>query len=319
MIITNGNLSSVHNNHFFSYSLKKDFPLIEITDIRPLLRRITGIAHACLRQILDGFNYSKNYILLFGSRKKLFVQPIKKGNHWSYPTATLPWANDSKSDGLFLFVHGLKGFPIQWGGYLQQFRKESPTSHFIAPRVAEQGNCPLEIAAEPLLDLVKDYLEKFPGKPVTLLGASNGSRIISYIETHLNAEDMKGRQLNVVSIAGVHYGTKLIDWLERRRILRFIGLHPVLIQEFRWGNQFAKTLLNDWNNKQIEWKNNGIQVRHLFCTTLEDEKVINRSSSLPKLSNAVCQYSIYCGENHQTIVSAAQKDVINWLNKSKSL
>ncbi len=291
------------------YSFKKDLPLVQIEDHRSVIRRISSIVYACLKQIIDLLNMVKFYLYFFSKRNVTFLQPTKSGNTYSYKS--LPWGKDKSSKGLYLFIHGLQGFPSSWGGYVQKVRAIAPKAHSIAPYVPERGNCSLKTAAKPLLQLVKAYLKKFPGKPIHLVGTSNGARIASYIENHLTVEEMKGRQLNVVSIAGVHYGTKLVDWLDKFYFLPLTGTNRALVKEFLWGSPFAKKLLEKWKAKQIEWKIHEIQTRHLFCIGLEDEKVLWHSSALPSLSGA--KYLAFSGENHQTVVSAAQDDILNWI------
>ncbi len=313
MILSDTNLLTVENNPWYSASLQSKY--IKITDIRSPLQKISAIGKACLNQIRVIALLAKHFVEFFSRREGLFIKPKKTVDTWEYDNKDFPWTDNSDSEGLYLFVHGLRSTPLVWGGYLKELEKDKPNSHFIAPIIAKRGNCSLEVAAEPLLHIVQDYLKKFPGKPITMIGTSNGSRIISYIENNLTTEEMEGATLNVVSIAGVHYGTKVVDWLEKLHLLPISTLDSKLSKEFKWGSVFAKKLLKDWSQKQNEWKENGINVRHLFCTTLEDEKVISRSSSLPLLSNATCHYFVYNGENHQTIVTKAQKDVCKWVKQ----
>lgn len=299
-------------NTFTATFQEGSYPLIQINDRRNIIQRVRDVFIATLKQVVELFRRVQYYFYFFKQRNILFISPVKQENRWIYERQDLPWTNQTDSAGLYLFVHGLRGSPRSWGGYLKQLQKDSPKAHFLAPCVPLRGNCSLETAAEPFLHILRDYMLKFPGKPVTLVGTSNGSRIISDIETRLNVAEVGQRQLNVVSIAGVHYGTKLVDWLARWHFLTKIFIHPVLAEEFRWGSHFAKTLLDGWKEKQAEWVRNRVNVRHLFCATLEDEKVINVASTLPIFPKA--HYQIYTRENHQTVVYAAERDVINWIH-----
>jgi hypothetical protein len=301
----------------FLYSLEEgdEHPLVTVKDHRSPLQRTRALLRACLRQTIDLFALARHYAHFFAERRHLFITPERTESGWRYDEMRLPWTDTTESDGLYLFIHGLRGHPLNWGGYLRELQEKSPRAHFFVPHIIERGNCPLEWAAEPLLHAVRHYLRKFPKKPVTLIGASNGGRILSYLECHLNVEEMRERRLSSVSIAGVHYGTLMIDWLDTWHLLPLALLHRRLIDELRWENPYAKELLERWSRKQAEWNRHGIDVHHLFCATLEDEKVISRSSSLPILPDGNCHYQIYSGENHQTLLSAAQKEILHWLTK----
>ncbi|MGH2612903.1 MAG: hypothetical protein ACRDFB_07625, partial [Rhabdochlamydiaceae bacterium] len=55
----------------------------------------------------------------------------------------------------------------------------------FAPIVHERGMCSLEEAVNPLLSTLQSYIDKNPKKPVCLLGVSNGSRMVTYLEVQL--------------------------------------------------------------------------------------------------------------------------------------
>ena len=287
--------------------------LLYIMESRPWLQRVGAIARACIRLGVDIANRSHHYFN-FRQEQSLFLLPVKGEEGWLYPEDSLPWSQASQSSGLFLFIHGLRGSPLSWGGYLRELKAKSPQAHLLAPHVAEGGNCSLETAAEPFVAVIKNYLERFPGRPITLLGTSNGGRILSYLECRLTSEEIGEGELNIVSIAGVHYGTKWVEWLENAHMLWTLRFHPALSEEFRWGGKFAKGLLDKWIDKQAEWEKGGVKVRHLFCSTLEDEQVMDSSSSRPLLKGE-CEYRVLEGENHLSIVPAAQQEVLKWLKR----
>lgn len=227
-----------------------------------------------------------------------------------YNLKALPWNQTEKSEGLYLFVHGLHGTPLHWKKYFPALEKKKPGVHYVAPHVPSKGNCPLEQACIPILQIVKNYLEKHPGKPIHLIGTSNGSRIISYIETQLDTASMKGRTLTVTSIAGVHHGTTWITTLEKTRLA---VLHSKLVKELAFESEFSKILLGLWKAKQEEWKAANINVRHYFYATTEDELVQPLSSSLPIIDEKDT-HRIYHGCGHSQIVEKVREVVLNTID-----
>ncbi len=211
-----------------------------------------------------------------------------------------------ESEGLYLFIHGLWGHPTDWNLYRDRTASQYT---FAAPHVYNKGNAPLERAAEPILRMVKEYLQEHPGKPVSIIGTSNGSRIATYIENNLTAEELRGTSLKVVSIAGVLGGTKVVNRLGP--LLRIVRLNSKLIEELKWQSSVATNLMDEWQKKQKLWQERNVDVQHLFIATREDALVRPIKSSLPMNSS----HKIYHGEAHMSVVDAALNDVFDWLNK----
>jgi hypothetical protein len=293
-------------------SENNDLHFHSIVDERSTLQRIDGIIQACFSQIKDLFKRLKHYFY-FLNKQEVFIDVTKTEEGWKYDPKVLPWANNDYSEGLYVFVHGLRGSRLAWGDYLKEL-ENLPAIHCAVPAVPEEGNCSLKTAAEPLLALVRNYLNKFPGQPINLIGTSTGGRIISYIETQLTPGEMQNRVLNVASIAGVHRGTRLVNWLDSWHVLPLARLHPELAKEFCWESEYANNLLGEWRDKQKTWEKNKITANHFFCVGLEDEKVFDHAGCLPKLNNSI--YELYVGENHQTVVQAARGDIMGWLRPS---
>ncbi|WP_068469594.1 esterase/lipase family protein [Candidatus Protochlamydia phocaeensis] len=302
---------------YLSYSPHEHLPLMRIQDQRPLWKCMIDIVHACLSQLMDLMKYPYYFLSLYQKRKVILLTPHITNNFWSYSADQFPWQNAQTSAGLFLFIHGLRGTPLCWAPYLNRLQQDNPEAHCIAPHVPERGNCSLETAAEPFVEMIRHYAAKFPGQPIHLIGVSNGGRIVSYLENQLTPEDLQGRRLNVVSIAGVHYGTPLIDQAAKWRVLPFLGLHPRIAEDLKWESLSAQRLLQQWRNKQLTWQQAGISVRHFFCATVDDEKLWQAYGSLPLLqeegSGHLDTYQLYNGQTHQTIIPAAHQDVLNWL------
>ena len=178
----------------------------------------------------------------FSPKEFLTVEKSEIDGSFVYPSKMLPWNKEpeKESAGLNLCIHGLNGSPLHWTRYVKQHQLEHPKMDTLSPHVHLKGNCSLEDAAKPLLLLVQDYMQNNPGKPVNIIGTSNGGRIAAYIESHLNPELVKKRALTITSIAGVHYGTKMVDRLKRFKLIKFARLDKTLANEFEWGfNSFS--------------------------------------------------------------------------------
>jgi hypothetical protein len=324
--------TEINNNHSFDESLNKNalFNLIEteegliqVNDFRSPIQKTIDITKAILRhtetiatKIKRRF-FSWIQICIDGTQ---LPTPFfnKKSNAYTYPVEQLPWHYDDESSGLFLDIHGLRASPTDWQLYEQEFKKQYPCSHHFLPKVVLGGNCSLEIAAKPLLEVVENYLKKFPGKSVTLIGTSNGGRIAAYIESKLDPLLLGESKLIVVSIAGVHNGTKFIDFLESIHMLSLARLAPELADEFHWSSCVAQENLKAWQSKQVIWNKNGNKVFHLFIATMEDENVWGQSASLPQApqNTTKTKHIVYNGETHTSIVEAAFPKVSKFVNKN---
>ncbi len=234
---------------------------------------------------------------------------------YHYPDADLPWAKAESSKGLFLCIPGLNGHPADYKKYINKFVQDFKGCHVCVLSIAKFGNCALEISASPVLELVEKYLQKFPGNPVTIIGTSNGGRIAQYVESRLNPERVT--KLSIVTLAGVHFGTTFIAFLERLYLLWLPNLDLELIEEFRWNSPVAQAELKLWNEKQVIWDHLGKDVTHLFCATMNDEHVWSNSSSLPHSKHSKHSYSVYRGASHSSIVPYALPDVVKFLTPYK--
>lgn len=291
-------------------------PTDYFNDTRSILRRTADFAKAhCIRPIAEIYEKIMGRIDFRNKPETLFPTPTRthKEEDWHYNADNLPTGQTN----LTLFVHGLRNVPTVWRKYIKKIQSTEPNNYCLAPHVALQGNCGLEEAAKPILQLVRDFLAKNPNATtINLIGTSNGSRIISYIETQLTAEEMQGRRLNFVSISGVHYGTKLVDVVHK---LGPIGklltrLHSKLSEEFHWGSDTAANLLQDLHDKQNEWKDAGIEARHFFCTSSSDEQVLPHRGAFPDIGDQnTTTYEMVHGENHRSIVYKMTDRIIEWI------
>ncbi|HEY4832570.1 MAG TPA: alpha/beta hydrolase, partial [Waddliaceae bacterium] len=238
IILNRGKVTLVEN---------KEIKLIEVVDNRPLLKKIKNIVQAILNHAATLLTRLTNLILTNLIKRNSDVVAEMRDGKLCFSENSLPWKSAKESAGLYLFVHGWRSSPIRWNRYCNEIQKLKPDAHLFVPQVPFLGDCALEGAADPLLEVIKDYIKKFPGKPVTLLGASNGGRIINYLENNLSPEILSSSPLSLVSLAGLHYGTKLVDIAANTGLVRLVGLDDALIEEFRWANPKAKQQLLDWN------------------------------------------------------------------------
>lgn len=254
----------------------------------------------------------------FVKRNPAYLHPRLNHGKYEYDLKQLPWnqANAHPSQGLYLFVHGLRGTPLNWSKYIHYLKKNVPNAYVVAPYVPYRGNCSLADASDPLISIVNDHLKKFPTAGIYGVGISNGSRVFSKIEVELDPKLMQQSSLTVVSIAGVHEGTKVINRAQKAKLLWAARLHPAIAKDFKWKSPSSQELLQQLRDKQIVWKNGKIPVRHLFYATTEDEQVRPITSSLPQLPFTPPEnYKTMHGEGHLNIVHAARKEVVQWLQK----
>jgi hypothetical protein len=286
--------------------------LLEIEHDRTLSDQVKDVAQATLNGIKS--IAKKNYNRL-ASHNTLFPRAVLNAqNIYEYPKEVLPWNEAKESNGIYFFIHGLFGFPSDWNTYVDTIQTKQNDIHVFVPHIPLKGNCSLETAGKPLLEALENYLKKFPGKPVTLIGTSNGGRLAAfYLESRLDPKILGNSSLAIVSIAGVHYGTKVIDFLSQMNFLPH--LNDTFKEEILFGNKAAKSCLEAWHKKQSIWKEHNQKVRHLFCATTEDEQVRDISCSLPYHQDAVSTYKIVSGHSHTSIVEEMCDDVIQWIEE----
>jgi len=293
----------------------ESLPLMEVIDKRNVFEKFRRQAGANFWMVGNALQNSltKWKIYFRPHHNNIFLNPVLSAvtNEFVYPIAFPP-----ENDGLYLFIHGWKGLPHYFHPYILNVKRKNPSMLCYAPHILAEGNCTLEEAARPLLALIQDYAHQHPGKPIVLIGTSNGGRIAMYLESQLTVEELKDREFSLVSLAGVHYGTQFINYLAGYKLLWTTFMHEEMVKDFHWQSKTAVTCLDLWREKQQVWKEHGIMVRHFFAATTEDGQVYPLSCSLPQSppSTTPCTYRVYPGENHLSIVPAACRDVLHWLN-----
>lgn len=235
-----------------------------------------------------------------------------RGDH-RYDDLSKPKAWKENSEGLYVMVAGLKASPAIWEEHRVQLNREKPHCDTLIPYVPKEGNCCLEESADPILNKIIEYSNKNPGKPICIMGASNGGRIAHYLETELR-EKKPGCKVIISTIAGVHYGSQRMELINNSAIIRYVlGLCPEVCRELSFGSEKAKSLL-DRVNQPIEPS----QRRYSYFATTEDLLATHNGTSLP-LTKHRCIHQIVHGEGHTSIISRVRDYQLNqayeWMSK----
>jgi len=221
--------------------------------------------------------------------------------HWHFRTdhplkdKKIEWR--PQSEGLVVLIHGLNNSSSSWYSQLSLLSLYT-TIDVLAPEVFKRGMCSLEEAVNPLLPTLLDYSQKNPGKPICLIGTSNGGRIAARLETKLRQESPQ-TPVKVSNIAGVHFGSRRMNLLEKWGISGWF--YPnALRQELQYGSAKAQELLNQINDPLPA---NCRQRTYEFFATTEDLTIPDLDSSLPHINHDKI-YHVCHGESHSSIVTA---------------
>ena len=234
------------------------------------------------------------------------------------PITTNPGVNNAKNTenkGLIVFIHGLNSSP-HTGRNLYKKEIENQTNgefEIWVPTVPKRGNCSLEEAAKPILEMVKKYIETNPGKPVQLIGHSNGGRIAAYVETHLRDKEV---DMRVTGIAGVFFGSDLITLYKRTGTAHLFLCRPIL-QDLKTGSEKSKELINNMRKEVTVGSR-----EYTFYTTIDDVAIPNFTSCLPNImQNEKCHILIGCGHSdiQEIICEREVKKVIAFLKEHENM
>lgn len=273
---------------------------------------------ACVRHLLYGGTWLRRTVCSDKPLDKSVISPLS-GN---YDQKTLPWnqIETQESGGLCLLLHGMNASRKQWETYSRQFPKNFPQAHLVIGNVYRAGNCSLEAAGNPFIEVVENYLAKFPGKPIVLIGTSNGARLASYIETQIKPQLLQNCKLTVFSIAGVHGGTTLMDLTHKICCAKVLRHHPEIKKELSFHSEKSIKLITSLQERQKVWALQDTKASHYFFATTEDEKVRPLGSSLPYLESTPFQnYRIVVGESHETIVDSVQSEIFEIIKRNRFL
>lgn len=247
------------------------------------------------------FNEIK-YLLLLGYYRYISSPPQLR-------LSDSAWNEDS--EGLIVFIHGLRTDPAAWFAQLSLIPIDTKIDLF-APVVHQRGMCSLEQAVTPLLPKIKDYTQKHPEKPICLLGTSNGGRIAAWLETELR-ESSPQTPVKVSSVAGVHFGSSRMALVDKLGISKWFYPNE-LRQELNYGSTKAHELLN--RVRAPIGPSCAPRSYELFATR-EDLTIPDLDSTLPRLDKGE-QFHIVHGVGHSSIVSAVAEKQMNscfaWIN-----
>jgi hypothetical protein len=214
----------------------------------------------------------------------------------------ITWKKDS--EGLICLFHGLRSDPATWYKQIALIKKQNNKIDIFAPKINKKGLCPLEDASTPILPTLLDFANKYPKKPICLIGVSNGSRIAMWLENKLRTLSNQ-TPVKVSTIAGVHFGSSRMNLLEKLKLAKLF--YPeVLIEELKYGSKTSEELLNQVRKPLPK---NCVRSYEFFAST-EDSQVPELDSSLPILDKGEEHHVIH-GETHNSIVSAVAKKQIS--------
>lgn len=267
---------------------------------RSFLRRTVDRTLGLFREIEYGYDLLPTRIIDYFNPKYDFVEQEK-----TWKTTSL---------GLYVFVHGLRGTPACWDNHTKLMEAQ-PQMDVFTPYVPFQGNCRLDVSANPVYNIVYDYAKKYPGNPICLVGVSNGARICMHIEHQLRTTS-PSTPVKVSTIAAVHFGSSRMNIV--KRIADLTGL--------RFG--YDKAILNDLSlesNSTVELMQKVMQplpwgvVREFdFFGSADDFYVPELFSSNPKLPHRTFSH-ITSGYNHNGIVKGVFIEQMSacheWMNR----
>ncbi len=216
------------------------------------------------------------------------------------------WLN-APSSRLIVLIHGLDSSPLCWSKYIRELSKCDPSINYFAPYVYKKGYCKLKEAALPILEVARDYAKQYPDNPIFLIGHSNGARIAEYIEAKMDAKDIR-----LISIAGPHFGSNLINWIERLRFNELIGISEFMTKELRYNGVWVNKKLNRWQKKSTVKADRF--VKRIFFASADDLRVFPHDTSFPKLPDST--YYLISGESHITIIDAVSDIVLNEIKQA---
>lgn len=222
-------------------------------------------------------------------------------------------ARNIDNKGLIVFIHGLNSTPETGRNlYKKEIENQAKGKFEVwVPSVPKQGNCSLEEAAKPILEMIEKYIETNPGKPVQLIGHSNGGRIIAYIETHLRNKEV---DMRITGIAGAFFGSKLINLYTPIGTTNFF-FSPHILRDLKTDSKKSKELINEMR-KEVTIGSR----EYTFYATVNDLAIPNFTSCLPNIQqNEKCHVLKGCGHSDiQKVVCKKEiEKVIDFLRKHK--
>lgn len=211
------------------------------------------------------------------------------------------------SQGLYVLLHGLKGHPAMWTNYIAEFSEDQRTKNvdLFVPYVPKAGNCGLEEALQPIRKLIFDYATNNPGKPICLIGVSNGGRMADVIETEMRVQHPT-TPMKILTMAAVHFGSSfLMKILDCGFTRWWTQLHEDIRQELPLGSQKAQEIIK----AVIQPCPPNVTRDYEFFAATEDAVVPDLGSSLPVLGKSE-RHRIVHGYGHSSIVDGVREKVL---------
>lgn len=258
------------------------------------------------------FNTGKFYSNII---QNLFSNPIKAKIIYPNQYNTydkIKWNNTN--DGLVVVIHGLLGSPKTLGYEIDKkilSNKNGDKYEILLPAIPFAGNCSLELASKPLYELILDYIQFNPSKPIHLVSCSNGCRIASWIECELRNINV---DIKVTCIAGAFGGSVVID---KFNILLRIILNENIITDLSTNSKTNNQLLEKMNSELVF----GTRF-YEFYGTANDWYIPNFNGCFPEINNKnnfqVVYHDLKYGYDHVSLgwylSDEIVKNFINWIN-----
>jgi len=254
-------------------------------DERSLIKKIAHKLKAAFKELFFGL------IIVFNRFKTSYF----KKEEFVFPNEMQKW--DATKKGLFLCIHGLNDHPSIWEYHIKNLKNKNLNIEIKAPYVCYSGNCSLEKAAIPILDFLINYIDINPGKPICILGVSNGARIADYIDVALREREVN---IKISTVSGAHYGTTKMNLLNKLQFATNL-FDDHLKNEMCYGSENVRGIISSMR-KKIEKGSRSYD----FYSTTEDYIVTPFYSALPVIHQNESHYLVH-GEGHASIVSKTRK------------
>lgn len=287
---------TLRNSQYVHFGIEQEYRK------RPCLEKIMHI-------VLSIFNSIRSF---FSMLTNIALSPTNP--HCCEPLDKISRIWKKENEGLFVLIPGLNGNPnLIATSYAEAIKKAHPNKYEIrVPHVPHRGNCSIEKAFTPILSMVRDYIHKNPGKPVCLIGHSNGGRIAAFVETGLRNEDVN---IKVTGIAGAFFGSSNMTTLNNYNIAPYIA-DEALSAEMPEGSNKAKEIISSMQKTPTKGTRD-----YTFYATANDVVVTPFSSSFPKVHHGNPKYHLVTGHDHASIFGAIQDDELNhaykWMEEHK--
>ncbi len=271
----------------------QESPLVSFDDDRSWLCRIKDMSWATAKEIKC--KWDRQYNLLRVNVHELF--PSLTSSH-TYEVDEEEWKGSKK---LVVMIHGLNSSPLAWSSYLKE--KQPDTSYFV-PFVYKKGYCKCKEAARPILEVVRRYADLYPKNRIILYGHSKGAPTAAYIQQKLNVGDVR-----LVSIAGPHCGSMLVNWINWLGLSSCFGFSPKMVEELTYQGDWAKRKLIKWQNQHGTYSKKTME--QIFIASKDDWRIFPNQTSFPNLPNS--SYFVVNGESHVTILDAVKEAALSYI------